>query len=136
MVAAWIENRYEVVDSGCWEWLLRRDKRGYGRVTHRGKTGQLAHRVVYEALVGTVPIGMTLDHICFNPPCVNPEHMRVSTRRENAARQRTALATHCSKGHEFTPENTYIKPAGSRGQRQCRECNKIAVRDYRKRSAA
>lgn len=55
-------------------------------------------------------------------------------KRERARRVSEALGlvhnglkTHCPRGHEYTPENTYVKP--STGHRDCRIC----IRDRSKR---
>jgi hypothetical protein len=120
-------------ENGCWEWTLRRDRNGYGRITFRGRTGYSAHRAAYEIFVGPIPAGMTVDHLCFVPACVNPEHLRLLTRSENSRKQRAAEQTHCSNGHEMTPENTYRRTQGGRG---CRACNLDAVRRYKQRGKA
>jgi hypothetical protein len=117
----------------CWEWLAWKDRAGYGRLTYttatgERKTGALAHRAAYEILVGPIPDGMTVDHVCFNTSCVNPDHLRPLSRAENARRQRSAAATHCAHGHRFTPENTYRQPGTTR--RQCRKCTADRQRRY------
>lgn len=105
-----------------WDGFVRYD--GYGMTRRDGKR-LYAHRVAYEDRHGPIPAGMTVDHLCFNPTCVNPEHLRLLTMLENAANQRKRLNTHCRKGHEWTPENTYIRP--SNGHRGCRTCNRENV---------
>ncbi len=80
----------------------------------------MAHRVAYELAIGPVPDGLVVDHLCFNRACVRPGHLEPVTQQENVMRART----HCRKGHEFTPENTYVRPGGTGGiQRICRTCN-------------
>ncbi len=74
---------------GCWAWTGGHDRKGYGRCqVNRRHTG--AHRVVYEALIAPIPPGMTIDHLCLNTACVNPEHMEVVSRSENCRRQAVA----------------------------------------------
>jgi hypothetical protein len=92
-----------------------------------------AHRVVYEELVGPVPTGKDLDHLCRNRACVNPDHLQPVSRRENLLRGQTIVArqvrrTHCPRGHEYT-ENTYLY----RNMRYCRACREI-VNNARKRA--
>lgn len=69
----------------CWYWLKWKDCRGYGRFTFENATW-LAHRWMYERLFGPIPHGLTLDHLCRNPSCVNPHHMEPVTRSENTRR--------------------------------------------------
>jgi hypothetical protein len=78
---------YEVTESGCWQWLKSKDKDGYGltRVAGSRKTRR-AHRAYYERIVGPIPAGLTIDHLCLNTSCVNPAHMEVVTVGENTAR--------------------------------------------------
>lgn len=111
--------------SGCWEWRGGRKPEGYGVFSTGGRAGGMvrAHRAAYWLLVGPIPEGLFLDHLCRNPGCVNPAHLEPVTHAENVARgdagQHQARKTHCKHGHEFTPANTIW-----RGHlRQCRACN-------------
>jgi hypothetical protein len=175
------------VQGECWIWtgcILK--KTGYGRIhlTVNGKAVMmLAHRAVYELLVGPIPEGMTLDHKCHDPKvcrvgtacphraCINPAHLEPATGKANTLRSGgpTAInaakvvcikghplvwngrqrlceicsketirryhlslpkdlapkvpATHCRRGHAFTPENTNI----NHGSQHCRVCSKIRM---------
>ena len=71
--------------SGCWLWTASLGTYGYGSVRFGGQS-RGAHRFVYEALVGPVPDGLDLDHLCRNRACVNPDHLEPVTRRVNALR--------------------------------------------------
>lgn len=92
----------------------------------------MAHRWIYERLVGPIPTGHDLDHFhCEVTLCVNPWHVRPATPRENVLRADSITAaqlaqTHCKRGHEFTPENTRIY----RGMRVCRRCDVLKQRRY------
>jgi hypothetical protein len=67
----------------CWLWTAGRTARGYGMVQIRGDR-QYVHRFVYEMMVGPIPDGMVIDHLCHVRHCVNPGHLRVATAGVNA----------------------------------------------------
>lgn len=123
---------------GCWEWQGYLDRDGYGQIwINDTQTNARAHRVVYEVLIGHIPKGMVLDHICEVRRCVNPSHLVVTTVRENTLRSVVAPSainarkTHCKRNHEFTTVNTYLHRRGARVERHCRECSKLNERRYR-----
>ena len=66
----------------CWEWQAFRGVDGYGRVMING-VPHLAHRVSFERTVEPIPDGVEIDHMCHNRACVNPGHLRLSTRELN-----------------------------------------------------
>jgi hypothetical protein len=69
-------------ETGCWEWQKCTTKEGYGRIGRNGKHKK-AHRVYYEKYIGPIPEGIKLDHICHNPSCINPEHLRLANDSQN-----------------------------------------------------
>ena len=73
-------------DTGCWLWTGSGDSNGYGQIRVAGRTIQ-AHRFTYSELVGTIPAGMVIDHLCHNRRCVNPEHLEVVTQQVNSWRR-------------------------------------------------
>lgn len=125
----------------CWEWTAATTG-GYGVVQYDGRV-QRAHRVVYEALVGPIAVGLELDHICRNRPCVNPAHVEpvtgvVNNSRSESASAKHARQTHCLRGHEFTAENTYVaRRERGKEERFCRTCMRRRDRErYQRRVAA
>jgi hypothetical protein len=82
-----IFEKVDVHPSGCWDWQGSLNPRGYGKVGTGGRHGTgLVHRVVYELFVGSIPDGLTIDHLCANKRCVNPMHLEPVTAEENHRR--------------------------------------------------
>lgn len=107
---------------GCWIWTanMTHPKGGYGRILTGGRRFELAHRVAYKLVKREIPEGMTLDHLCRNRLCVNPDHLEPVTMRENILRGESPTAIRfrrgtCDKGHPYAE--------GSRG-RICKICKK------------
>lgn len=126
----------------CWLWSGSRTNNGYGVLSWRdpGRKGRsmAAHRFAYRLLVGEIPQGLELDHLCRVRDCVNPAHLEPVTRDENmrraGARPWWSKISRCKRGHEMTPENTYVRP--DNGHRQCVACIRLRSRTDNPRSAA
>ena len=112
----------------CWFWTSMIDAWGYGRFKVKVGPGkyrnQMAHRIAYEWLVGPIPEGLSIDHLCRVPHCVNPAHMEavpigVNVNRGNPSWKQKARRTHCNQGHPYDEANTYR----FKNTRQCRKCN-------------
>lgn len=117
----------------CWVFTGAKNHAGYGWIgTGVGTQSGLAHRLAYENLIGPVT-SETLDHLCRNRACCNPDHLEPVSHAENMRRTRGLRApkTHCKNGHEFTEENTYAHPNGSK---VCRTCTAESRRRYEQRA--
>lgn len=121
-------------DHTCWRWTGALNSEGYGRLRADGKQSKAAHRKVYELLVGPIPEGLTLDHLCRNRYCVNPDHLDPVTLKENLARGFGVGALNtakeaCKRGHPFTEDNIMLW----RGKRWCRACGRMRQKVYLER---
>ena len=121
----WPENllRRLELDGGCvvftgWK------RKGYGQVYRDGRSVQ-AHRAMWELMIGPIPPGLDLDHLCRNRACVNLAHLEPVTRRENLQRGRNwnREKVACPRGH---PYDTVVS-----GQRKCGRCQRAADARYR-----
>lgn len=120
----------------CWLWTASKTGNGYGKIWWTAEQRLVpAHRVVYELLVGPIPDGMELDHLCRTPACVNPEHLEPVSHRINMLRGLTVVALHAAKttwprGHEYDA----VIPKS--GKRYCRTCDNAQQRERRRRNKA
>lgn len=129
----------------CWAWPGWVGSEGYGVAVRPGtRRKTTAQRVIWEVLFGPIESGMQVDHLCHDPNecnlgndcphrrCVNPSHLGLATPLGNTLRGNSFAAinarkSRCDHGHEFTPENTYVNPAG---RRTCRTCTRVHWRRY------
>jgi len=108
--------------TGCWNYTGTVAANGYGKILQT-----TAHRWFYLRLVGPIPVGLQLDHLCRNTKCVNPAHLEPVTHRENM-RRRALHYSACLRGHEVNDLNTYAHPNGNR---ECRPCRAMLKRERR-----
>lgn len=125
-------SRVAAGQNACLIWTGNVDADGYGRANPKGKSG-FAHRMSFIEFVGPIPKDMQIDHVCHSTDtacaggsvcihrrCINPAHLEAVTARENSLRANNSFVsinarkTHCNSGHEFTPQNTYVRTNGSR----------------------
>jgi hypothetical protein len=122
--------------SGCWQWTgsngsadkQQRPGFAYGMIRWNNRTSRV-HRVAYETLVGPIPSGLELDHLCRVRLCCNPAHLEPVTRSENVRRGVAVAVTrarqegkaHCPKGHPYSGNNLRLRT--DRPGRRCRECD-------------
>lgn len=118
------------ITDDCWEWTASKKNKGYGQISMPGRSPAEAHRVVYELLVGPVPKGLELDHLCRNHSCVNPAHLEAVTHQVNMSRMQVRVRTHCPQGHPYSGDNLYVS---SKGYKFCRACNNAATRRLKAR---
>lgn len=141
-----VKDRSVSQPNGCIHWMGHLNANGYGKISVN-KTMNLVHRALYQELHGPLPEGMILDHTCHNIDltckggptcmhrrCVNLEHLEPVSSRENQARSintttgRSLIRNTCGRGHEYTPENTYVD---RNGWKYCRACRRVQVEEAR-----
>jgi HNH endonuclease len=126
-------------DQDCWLWTESLTPAGYGRIRIGKRRKRFVHRIAYELLIGPIPEGMTLDHLCRVRHCVNPAHLEPVTMRENNLRGVSPWAinarkTHCPKGHPLSGSNLCFD---AKGYRHCHKCLRNAgVERARKKRAS
>lgn len=118
--------------SGCWIWGGGWSSAGYGMI-NQGGISRYAHRVSYEMHKGQIPDGLTIDHLCRNTACCNPDHleavtMGVNIRRGTAPCAVNAHKTHCPKGHPLVDGNVDRKMGKFGPKRECSTCRRARIR--------
>ncbi len=116
----------------CWEWSGSHNHMGYAKFQYMWAEIRAA-RFAYELLVGPIPPGLHIDHLCRNRGCVRPDHMEPVSNRENVLRgvgpsAINAAKTHCVHGHPFSAENTRITLRRGIPRRACRTCTRARGR--------
>jgi len=122
----WAKANGSGVDT-CWKWTSAFCRQGYGMFWMFGG-GRLAHRVAYELMIGEIPEGLDLDHLCHQRDCVNPWHLEPVTRRVNLRRGNGTGRTSCPQGHPYVTGNIYMERTGTK---KCRTCVIARVRAYK-----
>jgi len=124
----------EFAEDGCWNWTAycNAGRKPYGRVRFQGRLWTV-HRLAYSLLVGPVDDDLTVDHLCRNHRCFNPDHLEPVTVQENISRGTQGwnmrIRTHCPRGHEYDEANTYLDT--KRNIRHCRACGRARMRQRR-----
>jgi hypothetical protein len=122
----------------CWNWNGS-NVRGYGAFSTRHAVRVRAHRFAYEALVGKIPEGLQIDHLCKNTLCVNPAHLEPVTAWVNVMRSSGVAAVNsakskCPNGHDLSGDNLAMYQLRT-GKRTCRICSNARLREKRRLAA-
>jgi hypothetical protein len=128
-------NKIEVAsNSECWEWTGAKSDQGYGSFRLNG-TSTTAQRVAYALFVGDLDeAGVTVDHLCNNPGCMNPRHLQAVPHRVNVLRSNGVCAEYARRTHCPTcgdPYSLYDGP--NHKQRYCAQCKRNNAREWARR---
>jgi hypothetical protein len=112
-------------ENACWAWIGKRNKQGHPRFYFNNRIG-LAHRFAYEEWIGDIPVGWDLHHVCGNPWCVNPSHLKPlphgAHTKYHAPMIQHPTREYCIRGHPLTPDN---RMANGGKNTWCRECRRM-----------
>ena len=156
MTRAWVADAVEALATAappepaldlstpCVRWPGSIRNNGYGLIALGGRKRN-AHRVIYEAAFGVLPDELQVGHVCHDTDpscsggpscqhraCINLLHLQAQTPAANSRATVSARKTECAKGHPFNEANTRIRLARG-GHRQCRICDREALRNWRRR---
>jgi len=136
---------FEKVDQAkeCWEWTASTTFFGYG-LFYNGKKIIHAHRFSYELHFGEIKNGCVIMHICDNPKCVNPDHLKEGSQKDNVhdmiiknrakfglKRKTINKRIYCINGHDVTDfKSLYVSKKGYTG---CKICRKNQSRNFEKK---
>jgi len=128
------------VTGDCWAWQNCINSKGYGCTSIGGKR-HLTHRVAYTRIVGKIPAGLQLDHLCRNRRCCNPAHLEPVTAKVNVSRNPSVSRAECLRGHALVGDNVIVKRRGALPPvRNCRQCandrRRVSVRRQRQAASA
>lgn len=84
---------------GCWEFTGATNDNGYPYFRD-GDRVRRAHCLSYERLVGPIPDGFEVDHMCENRICIRPSHLEPLTSDEHAARGAARRALRKANRHD------------------------------------
>lgn len=118
------------VPSGCWIWKGAKQHPGYpvamsvdGSRINSGPGTYRPQRLMFHWFKYPIPDGFTVDHLCKNKMCVNPDHMEDVTQGENA--RRAHKRKYCKRGHPQIPKNRYSYMSKLGKRERCLPCMRI-----------
>lgn len=122
----------------CWLWTKATNQKGYGAITYKGLKEKRVHRISYMLYVGKIKPGLSIDHLCRNRNCFNPNHLEAVTNKENIIRGHSPSArnkrkTKCKNDHALSGENLVIRKGKHGPERNCRLCLRAYKKQYRLR---
>ena len=114
-IKEYIFSKCDVINE-CWVCKIGETPSGYCRIKYHKKIFSI-HRFAYSELVGDIPKGHHIHHICENKKCCNPEHLVSVTPLEHKALHKVEIRV-CPNGHFYNENNTYLV----KDKKHCRIC--------------
>ncbi len=120
----------DITGSGCWLWTGPTNRDGYAHNLAINGDRYLPHRLMFSWFKWDIPPGLTIDHVCKQKTCMNPDHMEPVTGGENV--RRALKVAYCKRGHAQTPENRY-RYGKSKKKERCKPCIPIQTAEWKGR---
>ena len=143
-VKARAATRYVVDENDCWVSSYSTSTHGYAQLGWQdGPPGShkmtLAHRSAFEYHTGErIPDGMTIDHMCRNRRCVNPDHLRMLSMTDNSMRNADGrdfpVGWSCVKNHDSSLRRTRTRKKKNGHTSEvtfCLQCDRDSNARYR-----
>ena len=126
-------DRVLITSCGCWLWLAACDREGYGKIFDKQTQKTVgAHRHAWAVAHGPIPNGLCVLHRCDIPACVNPDHLFLGTRLDNARDRAAKGRNPVPKGSKRSVELSMSVSRGKQAGQKVRSDSSTGLRGVSK----